>query len=245
MKRTSRKPSILSDSLHRQLNSYALAASAAGVGVLALAQPAEAKIIYTPAHRYVPLNRPLNIDLNRDGVADLWISRSSWVSTTSQGSHVSGTFLGAGGDGMAGYHPTTQPSAFVLSALHAGQRISSGLQFYVRGDMAGRVHFMGGSGRCSGDWNNVKNRYLGLRFYYEFNRRVHYGWARLSESCDLHGKRGKALETLLTGYAYETIPNKPIIAGKTHGKDVVTVQPASLGHLARGAAAIPAWRGKE
>jgi hypothetical protein len=36
--RTSAK---LSDSLHRQLNMYALAASAAGVGLLAFAQPTE------------------------------------------------------------------------------------------------------------------------------------------------------------------------------------------------------------
>jgi len=50
MKRTSRKSSNLSGSLQRQLNTYALAASAAGVGALALAQPAEAKIIYTPVH---------------------------------------------------------------------------------------------------------------------------------------------------------------------------------------------------
>ncbi len=54
-----------------------------------------------------------------------------------------------------------------------------------------------------------------------------------------------SMKALLTGYAYETIPNKPIIAGKTHGKDVITLEPASLGHLARGASAIPAWRGKE
>jgi len=49
----------------------------------------------------------------------------------------------------------------------------------------------------------------------------------------------------LTGYAYETIPNKPIIAGKTHGKDVITLQDASLGHLAAGASAILAWRQEE
>ncbi len=42
-----RIPSKLSDSLHQRLNSYALAASAAGVGLLALVQPAQAKIIYT------------------------------------------------------------------------------------------------------------------------------------------------------------------------------------------------------
>ena len=34
----------------------------------------------------------------------------------------------------------------------------------------------------------------------------------------------------MTGYAYEIIPNKPIITGKTHGED-----DSSLGRLARGA----------
>ena len=38
----------------------------------------------------------------------------------------------------------------------------------------------------------------------------------------------------LTGYAYETIPNKPIIAGKTNGPDVITVEPTTLGSLALG-----------
>jgi hypothetical protein len=49
MKRSSgpRKTANFSRSIHQQLNMYALAAGAAGVGVLALAQPAEAKIVYT------------------------------------------------------------------------------------------------------------------------------------------------------------------------------------------------------
>ena len=38
----------------------------------------------------------------------------------------------------------------------------------------------------------------------------------------------------LTGYAYETVPNKPIIAGKTKGPDVITAQPGGLGRLAQG-----------
>jgi len=47
---------------------------------------------------------------------------------------------------------------------------------------------------------------------------------------------------ILTGYAYETIPGKGIVTGKTKGPDVTTVAPASLGHLAAGASGIPAWR---
>jgi hypothetical protein len=38
----------------------------------------------------------------------------------------------------------------------------------------------------------------------------------------------------LTGYAYETIPNKGIITGKTKGQDTIMVQPDMLGGLARG-----------
>jgi hypothetical protein len=37
---------------------------------------------------------------------------------------------------------------------------------------------------------------------------------------------------LLTGYAYETAPNKSITAGKCKGVEVITVQPTSLGNLA-------------
>ena len=74
--------------------------------------------------------------------------------------------------------------------------------------------------------------------------RFHYGWARLNVVID-NPKLNQINRVLLTGYAYETIPNKPIIAGKTKGPDVTTVQPASLGHLAAGASAnFLLWRVK-
>jgi hypothetical protein len=52
MKRSSRlrKTAKLSESVHHQLNMYALAATAAGVGMLAFVQPSEAEIVYTPSH---------------------------------------------------------------------------------------------------------------------------------------------------------------------------------------------------
>jgi hypothetical protein len=55
--------------------------------------------------------------------------------------------------------------------------------------------------------------------------KVHYGWARLTNAYP---------ETTLTGYAYETIPNKQIITGKANGPDVITLEPGSLGQLALG-----------
>ena len=45
-----RKTADLCNSSQQYLNMYAIAASAAGVGMLALAQPVAAKIVYTPTH---------------------------------------------------------------------------------------------------------------------------------------------------------------------------------------------------
>ena len=55
MRRSPRPRKALSDSLHQRLNMYALAASAAGVGALALSQPASAKVICTAANVTIPL----------------------------------------------------------------------------------------------------------------------------------------------------------------------------------------------
>jgi len=88
---------------------------------------------------------------------------------------------------------------------------------------------------ASGYGKGVKNRYLGLKFL--INGQAHYGWARLN--LKLEGNAGKKITTILTGYAYETIANKAIITGKTKGPDAITLQPATLGHLAAGASGIP------
>jgi len=69
-----------------------------------------------------------------------------------------------------------------------------------------------------------------------FSSSVHFGLARFSVR--VHADPVSITATL-TGHAYETIPNKPIITGKTDGEDEAT-----LGHLATGASAIPAWRMK-
>jgi len=119
-----------------------------------------------------------------------------------------------------------------VAALQRGALIGTGQVFYASlYCMAQKI-----SEGSFGSWPGVKNRYLGLQFVIKGNK--HFGWARLSVS-------SAPYDATVTGYAYETIPNKAIVAGKTHGKDVITVEPPTLGHLARGAATIPAWRRKE
>jgi hypothetical protein len=58
---------------------YALAASAAGVSVLALVQPSEAKIVYTKANMHIGPNATLYLDLNHDNVADFDLKNSLYT----------------------------------------------------------------------------------------------------------------------------------------------------------------------
>jgi hypothetical protein len=83
MKRSPRPSKALSDSLQQRLNSYALGASAAGVGALALSQPANAKVIYTAANVTIPLRTFVPLDLNHDGVNDLSFYRTATVKDAS------------------------------------------------------------------------------------------------------------------------------------------------------------------
>ena len=129
------------------------------------------------------------------------------------------------------------------SALKSGVRIGPGGPFSGHVTMA---RFSTFPSAFQGPWANggkgVKDRYLGLKF--AIKGEIHYGWARLNVKV---GKIGNIVNitALLTGYAYETIPNKAIITGKTKGPDVITMQPGTLGHLARGASALPAWQAQQ
>ena len=68
--RQSRTSANLSWTLDHRLNLYSLAASAAGVSLLALVSPAQARIVFTPAHIKLTPNHKLAIDFNHDGVKD-------------------------------------------------------------------------------------------------------------------------------------------------------------------------------
>jgi hypothetical protein len=232
MKRSHRKPVKISDSLQRQLNSYALAASATAAGMLVLAQDAEAKVVYTPAHHVILRKSHFALDLNHDGIADFTINqRSTCFSSGCQTALYANGAVPSGGNYVEGLR---QVFNFAY-ALKPRQLINSTKPF-MGFAMYYRFRGQSTSRACSGSWVNVKNRYLGLRFIVKGE--THFGWARLNVACDRHDvKIG-----LLTGYAYETIPNKGIIAGKITGPDVITVNPASLGHLARGAVAISGRR---
>ncbi len=248
MKPSSLRPrtsSKLSNSVHHQLNLYALAASAAGVGLLALSQPAEAQIVFTPAHVRLPTNQDFFLDLNNDGISDfkfrvstydedcrLGQAKSCWI--------VDGAELWlfplATGNAVVGQPP-------YVSALAGGARIGPRQPFNLsyRGTM-GDVRQSAFGLHYSGPWadsgKTVNAHYVGVKIV--VNGETHYGWARFNVR--IFRQPESKIYALLTGYAYETVPNKPILAGQSKTPDVIAPAPVSLGHLAAGASAIPAWR---
>src|SRR5262249_21110879 len=65
-----RKTTILGAVLEKNLLAYVASASSAGVSILALAQPAAARIVYTPANISISPHDTVRLDLNHDGVVD-------------------------------------------------------------------------------------------------------------------------------------------------------------------------------
>jgi hypothetical protein len=254
MKRTYKIPSTLSDSLHHRLNAYAFAASAAGVSLLALAQPAEAKIVYTPAHVTFgggpcgSFGGKYYLDVNHDGIADFVFDWSGLGSRCTSGP-IDLLVQPTSSNGVAGPYNWA-------SRLGSGALIGPRQSF--SGSLMAWIFFWGTGVRLNqcrgeGNWyyycpNGSEQGYLGLKF--SIHGQTHYGWARLNVFTNWNAP---ALITTLLGYAYETIPAKPIIAGRKHAADakqsspasLSAPEPASLGRLAQGAPGVAAWRGKE
>jgi hypothetical protein len=256
----------ISDSLHRQLNMYALAAGAAGSSVLALIPPAEyalptgaalvgafvlsgvaeAKIVYTPAH--IRITGTFSLDLNHDGITDYKIRvhqyshspfSTFWSMRVSSKSYANQIVC----------HSSHGSSGFA-DALPAGIRLGAERRWErADAEMVGWGTNLHGGTSHSGAWFDVQHRYLGLRFI--IHGQFHYGWARFNVNMgDNH------FDAVLTGYAYETIPNRPIVTGKTKRPNedraeessatpVPTPKPATLGALALGAPGLTIWRREE
>ena len=239
----------LSVALERQLGAYALAASAAGVGMLALAQSAEAKIVYTHANIPIQWGRGLvQFDLNHDGINDFALS-ASYTDTHGMG----GSFLKVLPD---------QSSNEIVDQLSKGRTCAAALRKNQRVGVRRRFHQDPAKGlymwfrdfnvntshsTSFGPWLGLNGaRFLGLRFVVK--GKTHYGWARVRIQQTSNGAltwAGAGMPTFgqpvtLTGYAYETIPDKAIITGQTEGTEEGINAP--LGTLAAGAAAVPARR---
>lgn len=234
-----------SEMLDHRLKLYSAVALAAGVGALALAQPAEGEVVVTKKTIQVTaLNNVATVDLNNDGVPDFNFTlsyagydhtfRASLLVTPLTGGEVVGT--------AGSRHP-------YASALMRGAKIGPSAHFSSTGHgitVERSAGFVSASTIFSffGKWKGVgSNRFLGVKFL--INGKTHYGWIRLNLTID--PRIGVAT---ITGYAYETVPNKRIQAGiapTTSAAKPGQVQAAmptgaSLGMLALGSDGLALWR---
>jgi hypothetical protein len=224
----------LSQPLEHQLKTYALAASAAGVGLMALAKPAAAKIVYTPTHRVIPPNTNYYLGFTHEG-GDVLLSN---VLKSSMISNILIVHASVVARGLGTYGGAAGNSAGFAFALPAGHKVGTSGQFFESFPGLVASTCEAGNVKHQGPWQNVERRYLGVRF--SIDGKIHYGWARFNVSdsaCNI--------TATLTGYAYETIVNKPIITGKTKGPDLTSLTTGSLGQLAQGASGLSASRQKE
>jgi hypothetical protein len=242
----SRKTVSLGRSVQHDLTVYALAAGAAGVSMLALAHPADAEVVYTPLHNVIGPKQTFAIDLNHDGITDFVLENkfhashgSNWyVHWTIQGR----PFNGAAAVSSGGrYH--------YAAALKQGATIGPQGPWRPSTELVEGENEEFGYSFPSGNWYLVPTAYLGLRF--QINGEDHYGWVRITVDWNRTN-----LFAGVTGYAYETEPNTPIIAGDTgHAINensepkgelqVATPQPASsatLGTLSLGSGGLATWR---
>lgn len=213
--RASTTPLVPSQSLQRRLNMYALAASTAGVSMLALAQPSEARVVYTKVHEVIRPNGTYDLDLNHDGTVDFVIHQWGLLLTK----EALGNAVQGQGAGWAAF-----ASALLRGAWIGPSQRFLRSSFYGEKMVAPRTSTSGRT-YVSGPWDNVKNRYLGLRF--RIHGETHYGWARLSVQINGKGP-GRVVTATLTGYAYETVPKRRLQAGVVEGTaEGIEVSPVS------------------
>jgi len=210
--------STLPESVRHYLNGLSIAIILAGVGLLALASPTEAQIVYTPVDVTIGENSSYNLDLNNDGVTDFIISTNQSAQRC---------------PGPGGGHYGVYDTVAETPASDNGAEGSPPARLQNEGEIGPSQAFYAGTGTMAwarllcanldggGDnWIDEQScgfycasvtglkGYLGLMF--QINGETHYGWALLRVEIQTND-----VIVILKGYAYETTPGMPIKAGQT------------------------------
>ncbi len=216
------EPSALPESLNKRIAVYALAATAAGVGALALAQPAQASIIVDTTPISIKVDTRSNyLTINGNHVL-------TFVNTLTS---VPGTVIGRltaqainSGDGL------------LRSPLAEGASIGPGQHFVSASVIAmnatkGVVHKSVG-----GPWAN-KTGYLGFEFKCQSGTGTCFGWANLKVTASTKGETG-----LISSFAYDTVAGQTIDAGQTSSATAAEPGEATLMLLGLGALGLAEFR---
>ena len=172
---------------------------------------ANAQIVYTDVNPdyviSIPVVNPIptdyNIDLNNDGISDYKISCSFSFAPCQFRQYVSYVKVSAlNTNAVVAVSGSTNPLA-----MNFNDGILSGFTFST----SGYLRYVSG-GYCGsstlGVWPNSVDRYLGLKLIVGAN--AYYGWVRMQVSVGVN-----PFSCTIKDYAYNSVPNQPIVAGQT------------------------------
>jgi hypothetical protein len=237
------------------LNSYTTAAVAAGVGVLAMVQPAASEVVMTHKTiqilpRYI-ISTNVPLDINGDGVTDFSFGFTSFGPYSYITANLS--FANKPGNGVIAKGAALDTP--LVDALLRGEKVgpsdkfngAPGLLIQQSDDI--EHHSVCTNQKAYGNWNgNKPDRFIGVKF--QIKGQTHYGWVRLTVDHSTVLQGCLQMSATITAYAYETVPNKAITIGSsTSDADrSESVQPSSkmdhvsLGALALGVPGLEIWR---
>jgi hypothetical protein len=199
----------LPQSLEKSLLGYA---AAAGAGLIGSTHPAAAEIIYTPSN--IPITESFGtvvrtqFDINNDGTPDFVFSAVSYFTQGLGAAYLRISPAQTANEIVAIQLKSQRVTAAALD-LGAAVGPSANFQSSPKGLYLG-FFGLGSKSLHSGSWLGVETAYLGLKF--EASGEVHYGWARIKFT-----RPGIFQDASIYGYAYESQPNQPIVAGQMSG----------------------------
>jgi hypothetical protein len=217
--------------------------------MLAATPSAEAKVVYTAANITIPANGSVKLDINNDGVPDFSMYFYAYgPRRVPLGYFDDAVTIDPLKTGNEVWGVESSKGAECAAALPAGAKVGAGAAF---GQSELLLWASGGTAysipdrRCKFG-SLPRGGFLGLKFVVD--GQTHYGWAHVT----VYSNANTGRKAVINGYAYETVPNQAIDAGKTSGPVTVAEmeplpapQPASLGLLAQGSRGLNIWRRSE
>lgn len=223
--RKSRYRKTLRHNLEKKLLSYTAAAGAVCMAGL-FPHPATAEVVYTPAD-IVTKNALGTLDIDGDGIADFQFIHFTYFHCGHPCSTSAFFYNSFALTGLQTTNNVVQHGirSFSMAKLPAKTVVGSNDTFIHQG------RILLSAGAVGSQWVPPARGYVGLRFM--ISGEVHYGWLRLTID-------SAAGTVIIGGYAYETVPNKPIVVNRRPGGSAQDLLiPGSLGSLAAGAQGAP------
>jgi hypothetical protein len=174
---------------------------------------AAGEVVYTNVNVSIPVGDSYNIDLNGDGITDFNLRSRLLQGYCQWGDEYVWTLTVTPASGNTVITEATYFGDSYPIALHIGIPVNSSQSFSPSASiMAGLYWGPCGHGTL-GQWLTLPNRYLGLQVQ-DATGAIHYGWAKVSTVAYVDQSGNLHASTILSNFAYETVPYQEILTGQ-------------------------------